>query len=385
VAAITGTNGKSSIADILRQIWIGSGIDAASVGTLGVITEKNHEKLPNNMTSPDCLELNKILHRLWKNGIKNVAIETTSQGIEQHRVDEIKFKACAFSNFSQDHLDYHGTLENYWNAKERLFSELAPEGSVFVVNSDDEYSQKIYRIASDRNIKCVYYGYNSNDVKILEVDQNESDQHVKISFFGKEFSFVLPLCGAFQVYNSICAATIGYFTGIDIENALEHLEKLRPISGRLELVTRLKSANVYSDYAHSPDALQNAILSLRSHTKNRIITVFGCGGNRDQQKWIVMGQIAKNFSDVVIVTDDNPRDEDPERIRKMILEGCSDAIEIGDRKTAIEFALKMLSSGDTLLVAGKGHETHQLVGKEIRDFSDKEVILNGVKNDFFEG
>jgi UDP-N-acetylmuramoyl-L-alanyl-D-glutamate--2,6-diaminopimelate ligase len=384
VVAVTGTNGKSSTVDIARQIWIGLGVNAASIGTLGVITEKNREKLPNNMTSPDCLYLNKILCRLSGEGIKNVAMETSSQGIEQRRVDEIKFNVCAFTNFSQDHLDYHQTLENYWNAKARLFSELADGNSVFVVNSDDEYSEKIRDIARSRNIKSVSYGYNSNEIKILDVCPMESSQLVKISFFGKEWEFILPLQGTFQVYNSLCAAASCYATGTNVEKIMSGLEKLQPISGRLELAAKIKSAQIYIDYAHTPDALQNAILSLKNYAKNQIVTLFGCGGDRDRQKRVLMGQIAEKFSDVVIVTDDNPRNEDPSEIRKMVLKGCPHGIEIEDRKKAIEFAIKMLSDGDILLIAGKGHETYQQIGKELIEFSDRKVVLDVVEeNDFF--
>ncbi|MDR2157718.1 MAG: UDP-N-acetylmuramoyl-L-alanyl-D-glutamate--2,6-diaminopimelate ligase [Holosporaceae bacterium] len=383
IAAIAGTNGKSSTADIIRQIWIGLNINAASIGTLGVITRESYEKLPHNMTSPDCLQLHKILRRLSEDGITNIAMETSSQGIEQRRVDEIQFNVCAFTNFSQDHLDYHLTLENYWNAKAKLFSELARENSVFVVNSDNKYSEKIHDIAKNRGIKCVDYGYNSNDVKILDVRPMESGQSAKISFFGKEFSFILPLQGEFQIYNSLCAAATCYFCGIDVEKILDELQKLHPICGRLEFITKFKLAQIYIDYAHTPDALQNAILSLRNYTKNQIITVFGCGGDRDKEKRILMGQIAEKFSDVIVVTDDNPRFEDPAKIRKMILEGCPSAIEIENRKKAIEFAIKMLSDGDVLLIAGKGHETYQQIGKELIDFSDKKIVLDACKNDFF--
>ncbi|MDR2723780.1 MAG: UDP-N-acetylmuramoyl-L-alanyl-D-glutamate--2,6-diaminopimelate ligase [Holosporaceae bacterium] len=377
--AITGTNGKSSTLDILRQIWIGQGIKAASIGTLGVITKEGCEELPHQMTSPDCLELNKILWRLCQNGIKNVALEATSHGIAQHRVDEIGFDICAFTNFTQDHLDYHKTFENYWNSKARLFSELAVNRAVFVVNDDDLYAEKIREIARHRGIKCVGYGYNSSDVKIIEVSSEKLRQSVKVSFGGREFSYILPLPGVFQVHNSLCAATISYFSGIDMEKILERLQQLRPIRGRLELVCMFRSAHIYIDYAHTPDALRNAILSLRNYTRNRIITVFGCGGNRDPQKRILMGEIAEKFSDIVIISDDNPRNEDPELIRKMILAGCPHAIEIADRKIAIEFAMEMLSDGDTLLIAGKGHETNQQVGKELLEFSDKEVVLKKAK------
>ncbi|MDR0677273.1 MAG: UDP-N-acetylmuramoyl-L-alanyl-D-glutamate--2,6-diaminopimelate ligase [Holosporaceae bacterium] len=379
VVAVTGTNGKTSTVDILRQIWLNAGISAASIGTLGVITENGQEELRNNLTSPDCLELNRILQRLTEKKIVNVAIETTSQGLDQHRVDEIEFSICAFTNFSQDHLDYHKTFENYWLAKSRLFSELATPKSVFVVNSDDAYSEKICEIANARGIKCVSYGYQSNDVKILKVDCRGRFREITVSFFGKEILMAFPLRGAFQIYNSLCAATIGYFSGLTLEQIIDGLKKLRPIDGRMELVASFGSANVYIDYAHTPDALRTAILSTRDQTLDRVIVVFGCGGNRDQKKRKIMGEIAANFADEVIVTDDNPREEDPKLIRKMILEGCPRAIEIASRKEAIKTAIGILGKGDTLLVAGKGHESYQLVGKESMKFSDREVIRNAVR------
>jgi UDP-N-acetylmuramoyl-L-alanyl-D-glutamate--2,6-diaminopimelate ligase len=373
--AVTGTNGKSSTADILRQIWITSGIEAASIGTLGVITKTDREKLPHNMTSPDCLELHKILHKLCKREIKNIVLEATSQGLDQHRLDPIKFDVCAFTNFSRDHLDYHKTTENYLNAKMRLFSESAHEKSVFIVNADDPCSEKIREIAKNRGVKCVDYGHAANDIKILGVNPEESNQQVSVDFFGTKISFALPLPGTFQIHNAMCAAAASYFSGVSVEKIFEGLEKLQQIDGRLELVAK----NIYVDYAHTPDALQNAILSLKNLKKNRMITVFGCGGNRDKEKRILMGRVAEKFSDVVIVTDDNPRDEDPQQIRKMILEGCPNAGEIGDRKIAIESAVKMLSEGDVLLVAGKGHETYQIIGKELQESDDKKIITDAVK------
>jgi UDP-N-acetylmuramoyl-L-alanyl-D-glutamate--2,6-diaminopimelate ligase len=376
IAAVTGTTGKSSTVDIARQIWNGLGINAASIGTLGVVTREGSSKLPANMTSPDCLELNRILDRLGENGVVNVVMEASSQGIDQHRTDGLEFDVCAFTNFSQDHLDYHGTMENYWNAKARLFSESAPARSVFVVNSDDGYSQRIRRIAEDRKIRCLSYGLHSDDIKILEMNSAGPGRRIKVSFFGEELSFFLPLPGAFQVYNSLCAAALCHVIGADVREILGQLEKLHPVDGRMEPVARVNSADIYVDYAHTPAALESVLLSLRACTKNRIITVFGCGGDRDRQKRAPMGEIAARLSDITVVSDDNPRSEDPGRIRKMIMEGCPNALEIGDRKTAIEFAMKMLSDGDALLIAGKGHETFRLAGNEAFDFSDKQIVLD---------
>lgn len=383
VVAVTGTNGKSSTVDILRQIWTSSKINAASIGTLGIITKEKCEKLSGNLTSPGSIELHKILHQLSRNAVSCVAMEASSHGIVQHRLDEVPFNVCAFTNLTQDHLDYHKTIENYWLAKSKLFSDLSNKNTVFVANADSEYFSQILKIANDKQLQCVGYGYQADDVKILSVESDGIYQKVKGSFFGQDVSFRLPLQGGFQVYNSMCAAAICYLTGVKIESIINALENLSPINGRLELVATHNSANIYVDYAHTPDALENAILSLRTHTRNRLVVLFGCGGDRDKQKREIMGKVACECADVVIVTDDNPRNESPSIIRSMILQGCCDAIEIAGRDRAIRFAIDQLTNGDTLLIAGKGHEDYQLIKGDKIHFSDKEVILEAVKNDFF--
>ena len=375
VVAVTGTNGKSSTVDIVRQIWINSGTNSASIGTLGVITKNSEKK--ESLTSPGSIELHHIFDDFKKKNIKNVAMEASSHGLHQHRVDGIKFSVCAFTNFTLDHLDYHKTFENYWLAKERLFSELG--GDFFVINDDDVMSEKIEKIAQKKSIKCISYGKKSNQIKLISAREIDQYQKVKISFFGREIEFNLSLAGDFQVYNSLCAMGICYATGISIESICDSLKKLKPINGRLELVGQYNGANIYIDYAHTPDGLKNAILSLRKHVKNRLILVFGCGGDRDKGKRHFMGKMAKEFADVVIVTDDNPRSEDSKSIRKMILKGCPDAMEIGDRKNAIKFAVNQLQTGDILLVAGKGHEDYQILANGRIHFSDKEVILDEIK------
>lgn len=379
VVAVTGTNGKSSTVDIVRQIWSSSKINAASIGTLGIITKEKCEKLSGNLTSPGAIELHKILHRLSEDSVTSVVMEASSHGIVQNRLDHVPFRLCAFTNLTQDHLDYHRTIENYWLAKERLFSELANEKTAFVANADSEYFSKISQIAREKNLRCVGYGYNADDMKILSVESGLISQNVKVLFFGDEISFQLPLQGSFQVYNSICAAGICYLTGVRLKSIVKALENLSPINGRLELVATHNSANIYIDYAHTPDALENAILSLRSHTRNRLIVLFGCGGDRDKQKREVMGKVVRECADVVIVTDDNPRSENPAVIRNMIIQGCSDAIEIAGRDRAIRFAIDQLTNGDTLLIAGKGHEDYQLIKGNKIHFSDKEVILETVR------
>lgn len=381
IVAVTGTNGKSSTVDITRQIWTHANKNAISVGTLGIIYGDGHaQKLSGTLTCPPSIELHKIFHSLSDSVSEkfSAVIEASSHGINQHRLDYIPFSVCAFTNFTQDHLDYHETMEQYWQAKERLFSELAGNNTKFIVNADDQKSENIKSIAKKRNILCMDYGYNAKDVKIINIKAEQTHQLVTVSFFGKEILFHLPLFGKFQVYNSLCAAANCYLTGLKIETIIETLEKVHPINGRLELVTRFNSANIYVDYAHTPDALKNSILSLREHNPKRIITVFGCGGERDHQKRKIMGEIAEKFSDIVIVTDDNPREESPKEIRKMIIEGCKNALEVGNRKNAIESAIDMLQDGDALLIAGKGHENYQQIGKDFIHFSDKEVVLNKV-------
>ncbi|MBR1734034.1 MAG: UDP-N-acetylmuramoyl-L-alanyl-D-glutamate--2,6-diaminopimelate ligase [Alphaproteobacteria bacterium] len=389
--AVTGTNGKSSTVDIIRQIWTYDKRNAISIGTLGIIQgDGTRTKLSGTLTSPNPIELHKILNSFSSSSSKrhnfgklSVAIEASSHGIDQHRLDCLSFSVCAFTNFTQDHLDYHKTMDNYWNAKSKLFSELASEKTFFVINSDDQQAESIKNISRKRKIRCIEYGYNANEngLKICDIKAEQTYQKVSLLFFGEKVSFILPLFGKFQVYNALCAAASCYLTGVKSENIFEALEHIHPINGRLELVTTLNRAKrIYIDYAHTPDALKNAILSLREHNPKRIITLFGCGGERDHQKRKIMGQIAENFSDIVIVTDDNPRNESPKEIRRMILDGCNKATEIDDRKKAIEKAIEMLNDGDSLLIAGKGHEDYQQIGNEFKHFSDKEIILNKVSN-----
>lgn len=383
VIAVTGTNGKSSTVDIIRQIWSNDKRKTISIGTLGIVDESGmRTKLSGTLTSPNPIDLHRILHSFSSksNSEKlSVAIEASSHGIDQHRLDCLPLSVCAFTNFTQDHLDYHKTMDNYWQAKERLFSELSSKDTKFVINADDPKSEKISEIAKKQNVRCVEYGYKAGDVKIIDVIAEQNRQKIRALFFGKEISFALPLFGKFQVFNSLCAATACYLTGVKSEKIIEALENLNPINGRLEQVALMDNEKrIYIDYAHTPDALKNAILSLREHNPKRIITVFGCGGERDHQKRRIMGEIAQKFSDLVIVTDDNPRGEPPEEIRKMIITGCPNAIEVEKRQNAIEYAIDMLQDGDSLLIAGKGHEDYQQIGKQFFQFSDKEVVLNKV-------
>ncbi|GHU12142.1 UDP-N-acetylmuramoyl-L-alanyl-D-glutamate--2,6-diaminopimelate ligase [Alphaproteobacteria bacterium] len=403
VIAVTGTNGKTSTVDMVHQIWTKCGHKSASIGTLGVVAPLAFSvSLPSEgcadctsdvkakvnacaappLTSPGPIQLHKILHDLSNVGVRNIAIEASSHGICQHRLDDVDFSVCAFTNLTQDHLDYHGTMEDYWKAKERLFSEVAGKNTIFVVNSDEgKYSKKILEIASARNIKCITYGRESNDIRIVSVVPGKPFLLVNASFWGQGIVFSLPIHGTFQAYNAICAAAICCATGIPIENIIDALENLRPIRGRMELVAKYRGRNIFLDYAHTPDALKNAIMSLGDH----VITLFGCGGDRDLEKRKLMGEIAGELSDFVFVTDDNPRNEDPTAIRRMIIEGVLEKdkgkiIEIKTgRKDAIEIAMDFCIVGHCLLVAGKGHENYQQLANEMVYFSDRDVILNKAK------
>lgn len=381
VAAVTGTNGKSSTVDITRQIWEHAKISAASIGTLGVAIGNKLEKLSRNLTTPGVLEMQKIFSHLAEQKIQNVALEASSHGLSQNRSDGVNPDICAFTNFTQDHLDYHKTFENYWNAKSKLFSECASSNSIFIVNVDDPYSEKILKIACDRGIKFFGYGRDAKDIKLKNVEQNLEGQLIEISAFGRDYKFALNLCGTFQVYNCLCALGICLHSGVDIESTIEALGQLRQISGRMEKVASHNGADIFIDYSHTPDALKKALISLRATTKNRLVVLFGCGGDRDHEKRKLMGEIAEKFADLMIVTDDNPRFESPETIRKMIIEGAPNATEIADRRTAIQETIKILLPGDILLIAGKGHENYQQVKDQLIHFSDKETVLNIIKNE----
>lgn len=376
IAVVTGTNGKSSTVDMFRQIANNLGISTASIGTLGVIAKDYSKKSTKHLTSPGSIELNKILHNLTGK-VRNIAMEASSHGIEQKRIASLNFTVCGFTNFSEEHLDYHKTMENYWQAKSLLFSDLASESAKFVVNADCDKSQDIEKIASSRNIKCLSYGRKGRDFRILGIDTVGTHQHVVFEHNGCKHAYDLPLMGEFQVYNSLCALGMCYCCGMNVEDIIGVMKKMQPISGRLELVASKNGSNIFIDYAHTPAALQSAILALKK--SGPVTVVFGCGGDRDKQKRKVMGQLAEKYADEVIVTDDNPRTENPEEIRKSIMEGCPHAAEISDRKEAICYALDKLRSGYSLLIAGKGHEDYQIVGDKTVHFSDKEVILEHMK------
>ena len=376
-AAVTGTNGKSSIVSFVRQIWAACGIKAASLGTVGI--ETNVGIRPQELTTSDPLLLHRDLAALKAEGIDHVAMEASSQGLDQRRVDGIRFDAVGFTNLSRDHLDYHRDMAAYRDAKLRLFTDLIAEGGSAVINADDPEHTPFLFAALDRGARLLTVGREGAFFEISEVINEGYGQRVNGRMVGETASFRLPLTGAFQVSNAVVALALAVSTGAPADKALKALETLKGAKGRLELVGEHNGAAIFVDYAHKPVALETALESLRPFAANRLQLVFGCGGDRDKGKRPIMGGIAASKADVVFVTDDNPRTEDAATIRSEILAAVADAREIGDRRLAIETAMAGLRPGDVLLIAGKGHEDYQIVGTTKHHFSDHEVVLETLK------
>ena len=372
IAAVTGTSGKTSVAAFTRQIWNSLGFAAASVGTVGVVSPKGETY--GSLTTPDPIELHRTLDQLTGEGVTDLALEASSHGLDQHRLDGVRVSAGAFTNLSRDHLDYHPTMEAYLTAKLRLFSDLIAPGGAAVINVDDCYSAKVRDAAEARGLKVLTVGAGGEGIRLVDGVIDGFGQIVVLAHAGREYRIRLPLVGAFQVQNAAVAAGLAIATGAEPAAVFAALEKLQGAKGRLELAGTFRSAPVFVDYAHKPDALQKALEALRPYTRGRLTVVFGCGGDRDAGKRPIMGKIAVENADHVIVTDDNPRSEDPAAIRRGILAAARGAEEIGDRGEAIRTAVKRLNDGDVLLIAGKGHETGQIVGDRILPFSDQDAV-----------
>ena len=375
--AVTGTNGKSSIVSFVRQIWSASGISAASLGTVGLETAAGIA--PRELTTADALSLHRDLAGLKARGIDHVALEASSQGLDQRRVDGMKFSAVGFTNLTQDHLEYHGGLDAYREAKLRLFKDLLADEGAAVVNSDDPEHMPFLFAALDRGARLLTVGREGAFFEVVEIVNEGFGQRVTGRLVGEPASFHLPLTGAFQASNALVALGLAMSTGAPQDKALAALEHLRGARGRLELVGQHKQSAVFVDYAHSPDALKNALESLKPYAGGKLVVVFGCGGDRDKAKRPVMGGIAAELADRVIVTDDNPRTEDAASIRAQILAAASGAEEIGDRRAAIVEAVTTMGPGDVVLIAGKGHEDYQIVGTTRHHFSDHEVVAETLK------
>lgn len=375
VVAITGTNGKSSTVDFARQIWSHAGFKAASMGTLGAIGPKG--KIDVGHTTPDPVTIHETLEMLAGQGVTHCAMEASSHGLEQHRLDGVALSAVGFLNFTQDHLDYHHSMEEYLGAKLRLFRSLAPEGVPAIVNADSPQRDDFEAAAKAAGLKLVSFGWKGEDLWIDELMPKATGQSLFLYWRDVEQKPVeLPLIGEFQALNALAAAALCLSLGMDFPAVAEGLAKLQPVKGRLEFVGKTPTgAAVFVDYAHTPDGLDVLLRAVRPHTAGRLKVIFGCGGDRDAKKRPLMGEIATRQADDVVVTDDNPRSEDAAAIRAAVLAGATGAREIGDRAEAIRTVVGELKKGDTLVIAGKGHETGQVVGTEVLPFSDQDEAL----------
>jgi UDP-N-acetylmuramoyl-L-alanyl-D-glutamate--2,6-diaminopimelate ligase len=373
IVAVTGTSGKTSVVAFVRQIWARLGRRAASIGTLGVAGPG--VDWCGSLTTPDPVELHHTLERLAAAGITHAAIEASSHGLDQRRLDGVRLTAGAFTNLSRDHLDYHRDLDGYFRAKLRLFETLIPPGAAAVVDVDHEHAQAVLTAARRRGLRVLTVGRRGEDIRLLESGIDGFGQNLVVEHAGKTFRIRLPLVGEFQVENALVAAGLLIAAGEEAQPVFAGLEGLEGAKGRLELVGRKDGAPIFVDYAHKPDALAKALEALRPYVKHRLAVVFGAGGDRDKGKRPLMGAVAAAKADRVIVTDDNPRSEDPAFIRAAILAAAPGAAEIGDRREAIRRAVAEMKSGDVLLIAGKGHESGQIVGNRVLPFTDHEAVL----------
>jgi UDP-N-acetylmuramoyl-L-alanyl-D-glutamate--2,6-diaminopimelate ligase len=386
VAAITGTNGKTSVAVFLRQIWEAQGKRAASLGTIGLVGPRGITEL--KQTTPDPIQLHRLLADLVRDDVEFLSVEASSHGLDQYRLDGVDVAAAAFTNITRDHLDYHPTFDDYLAAKLRLFSEVVRDGGVAVVNADSEHADAFVSVAQRRKLKLLTVGRKGDALRLVERRPSADGQLLEIGFDDHIRQVRLPLVGDFQAANALVAAGLAIGLG-DAPNAVfAALGRLRGAPGRLEQVAQAPSgAAIFVDYAHTPDALATVLTALRPHVAGRLHVLFGCGGDRDKGKRPLMGAAAAKHADIVIVTDDNPRNEDPGTIRREALSGCPGAREVGDRAEAIRAAIAHLRAGDALVIAGKGHESYQIVGSEVRPFSDREhaieaaLALGGMSGD----
>jgi UDP-N-acetylmuramoyl-L-alanyl-D-glutamate--2,6-diaminopimelate ligase len=378
VVAVTGTNGKTSVAVFVRQIWEKLGFRAASIGTIGVVGPDNSTYLQH--TTPDPVELHAIAAQLREKHVKHLAVEASSHGLAQYRLDGLRLTAGAFTNLTRDHLDYHVTEEDYMQAKLRLFGELLPQGAGAVINRDAPYAERFISLAQSRKLNVFEVGLSGRQIRLLDCVQEEFEQHLRIAGPAGEHRVTLPLAGGFQVSNALVAAGLVIVAGGDEAQTFHALESLKGAPGRLDHIGRkINGGSVFVDYAHTPDALETALKALRPYAKGKLVVVFGAGGDRDPGKRALMGAAALKHADVSIVTDDNPRTEDPGLIRNAVLAGVPGARDIGDRALAIATAIAELGADDVLLIAGKGHEEGQIVGAEVKPFSDHAVARAALK------
>ena len=377
IAAVTGTSGKTSVAAFTRQIWTALGYRAASIGTIGIVSPRGETY--GALTTPDPVALHRSLDALVGEGVTHLAIEASSHGLDQYRLDGLRFAAGAFTNITRDHLDYHESFEAYLAAKLRLFEALLEPGRAAIIDVDHEYADAVMAAAKARGLSIMSVGRKGAGIRLAESVRDGFSQALRVEHGGKNFRLHLPLVGEFQVENALLAAGIAIATGSDPALVFPALEHLKGAKGRLELVGLSRGAPVFIDYAHKPDALAKALDALRPAATGRLVVVFGAGGDRDRGKRPLMGAVAVAKADRVIVTDDNPRSEDAAAIRAAIMATARGAIEIGDRREAIRAAIADLRAGDVLLIAGKGHETGQIIGDRVVPFSDHEAVAAALK------
>lgn len=382
VVAVTGTDGKTSVAHFTRQLFALAGKKAYALGTIGATGADGNAdtRFAVQHTTPDPVELHRALDTIAQEGCTHLAMEASSHGLDQFRLDGVRLAAAGFTNLSRDHLDYHGTMEAYFDAKARLFTELLPETGMAVINADDAWGQQLLVRVKERGVaNIIGYGAAGRQIALKQITPSAGGLEVALECFGRTFSVLLPLAGYFQAHNVACAMGFALAGGLGVEEIVALLPRLSSVRGRLERVVETASCGtVYVDYAHTPNALATAIKALRGHTKGKLAVVFGCGGDRDRGKRPQMAKIAGELADRVIITDDNPRSEDAAAIRAEVRAGFPAAEEIGDRREAIHHAISGLATGDILLIAGKGHETTQTIGEKTLPFDDAAVAREAV-------
>jgi len=375
IAAVTGTSGKTSVAAFTRQIWQNLGHDSASIGTIGLVSPKR--TVYGSLTTPDPIALHRQLDEIARDGVTHLAFEASSHGLDQYRLDGVRVAAGGFTNLSRDHMDYHPDVAHYLNAKLRLFRDLVIDGGAAVISADHDCSQEVLDAARARKLRIIAIGRKADGadgIRLVEARIEGFAQKLVIEHRSRKHAIRLPLVGEFQIENALVAAGLAIGSGSDAPKVFAGIEKLEGAKGRLERVGERNGAPVFVDYAHKPDALAKALQALRPYAKRKLVVVFGAGGDRDAGKRPLMGAIAAENADSVIVTDDNPRSENPAAIRAAILAAAKGAKEIGDRNEAIRAGVAALEPGDALLIAGKGHETGQIVGDKTLPFSDHEAV-----------
>ncbi len=382
--AVTGTNGKTSVAAFCRQVFASAGYKAASMGTLGVrisVAGMADEQItPPGLTTPDAADVAELLARVAGEGVTHLALEASSHGIDQRRLDAVKLTAAGFLNLTQDHLDYHGTMGAYRAAKLRLFETLLARGRTAVLNGESDSYPAFAAAAVCAGQSVMSVGQHSQGIRLAERTLLPDGQRLKVVIRGNSYELRLPLAGAFQASNALVAAGLCIAAGLSVEQALAGLETLEGAPGRLQRVgAGSRGGEAYVDYAHTPDGLETVLQAMRPHARGKLIVVFGAGGDRDRTKRPIMGRIAADLADVAIVTDDNPRGEVPAAIRAEVMAGVAGLKEIGDRREAIRAAVQLMGEGDILVVAGKGHEQGQTVGDVVHPFDDVTETMSALE------